>query len=206
MTRVKTENRIVVAMAELMRRQGYAATGMKQIADASDAPIGSLYHHFGGGKRDIAAAALRQSGAAYGELVVGLLSPYDDIPTAVEAAFAAAAETVESSGWMNMCPVGTIAGEVADTEPTVRAAAAEVIDAWFAGGTAFFVGRGLADEDARSLIEAVVGALEGGFILARTTRSTQPLLAAGAAMSAYARTLFTAATPTLPPAHSGGPP
>ena len=57
---MKTEDRIVVAMAEIMRRQGYSGTGMKQLAEAADAPIGSIYHHFANGKRDVAAEAMRR--------------------------------------------------------------------------------------------------------------------------------------------------
>lgn len=110
MARVKTDERIVVAMTELLRRQGYAATGIKQVVDAAGAPIGSIYHHFSGGKRDVAAAALRRSGAAYGELVGMLLAPYDDIAEGIEAAFVSASETIADSGWLNMCPVGTVAG------------------------------------------------------------------------------------------------
>lgn len=186
---MKTDERIVVAMTELLRRQGYAATGIKQVVDAAEAPIGSIYHHFSGGKRDVAAAALRQSGAAYGELVGMLLAPYDDIAAGIEAAFSSAADTIAESDWLNMCPVATVAGEVADTEPTLRAVAAEVIDGWVALGTALYRDRGLPEADAHALILAVVAALEGAFILARTQRSTAPILAAGRAMGAYARSL-----------------
>lgn len=189
MARVKTDERIAVAMAELLRRQGYAATGIKQVVEAADAPIGSIYHHFAGGKRDVAAAALRQSGAAYGELVGMLLAPYDDPAAGIEAAFVAAAETIEQGGWLNMCPVGTVAGEVADAEPALREVAAEVMSSWIDAGTALFAARGLAPADARSLMSAVVSALEGAFIVARTQRSTGPLIAAGRAMGSYARAL-----------------
>jgi len=189
MTRVKTDERIVVAMTELLRRQGYAATGIKQVVDAADAPIGSIYHHFSGGKRDVAEAALRQSGAAYGELVGMLLAPYDDIAAGIEAAFGSAAETIAENEWLNMCPVATVAGEIADTEPALPTAAAEVIDAWGEKGTALYRTRGLAEPDARALILAVVASLEGAFILARTQRSTAPIVAAGRAMGAYARSL-----------------
>ena len=51
-------------MAELLRVQGFAATGLQPLARAAQAPIGSIYHHFRGGKREIVAAALRQTGAA----------------------------------------------------------------------------------------------------------------------------------------------
>ncbi|WP_035717227.1 TetR/AcrR family transcriptional regulator [Gordonia terrae] len=199
MARVKTDERIVVAMTELLRRQGYAATGIKQVVDAADAPIGSIYHHFSGGKRDVAAAALRQSGAAYGELVGMLLAPYDDIADGIEAAFVTAADTIAESGWLNMCPVATVAGEVADTEPTLRAVAAEVMDAWVDQGTALYRTHGLPEPEARTLILAVIASLEGAFILARTQRSTAPILAAGHAMGGYARAL------TADPENSGAP-
>ncbi|MEO9330010.1 TetR/AcrR family transcriptional regulator [Gordonia aurantiaca] len=189
MTRVKTEERIVVGMIELLRRQGYAATGMKQIVEAGRAPVGSIYHHFPGGKRDVAAAALRQSGQAYAELITMLLAPFDDPAAGVESAFATAAETIEEGGWLNMCPVSTVAGEIADAEPALREVADEVMTSWIDAGTALFVERGIDESDARSLTFALVSALEGAFVLARTTRSPEPILAAGRAMGAYARSL-----------------
>ncbi|WP_168703235.1 TetR/AcrR family transcriptional regulator [Gordonia paraffinivorans] len=194
MTRVRTEDRIVAGMIELLRRQGYAATGMKQIVEAGQAPIGSIYHHFPGGKRDVAAAALRQSGAAYAELVTMLLAPIDDPAEGVESAFVAAADTIEFAGWLNMCPVATVAGEVADTEPALREAAGEVMASWIDSGTSMFVARGIPEPDARSLTFALVSALEGAFVMARTLRSTEPILAAGRAMGAYARSLARART------------
>lgn len=45
-----TRETILTAAAELMRHKGYAAVGMKDVVKASGAPIGSLYHHFPGGR------------------------------------------------------------------------------------------------------------------------------------------------------------
>lgn len=177
------EQRIVVAMGELLRRQGYAGTGIKQLAEASGAPVGSIYHHFPGGKSEIAARVLRTTGAAYIQLLPLLLDPYEDLVTGVSAFFDTAADEMESSGWMNLCPVGTVTGEVADTEPALRAVAAEVIDSWVADGTAYFVARGLTPADARSTTYALISALEGAFVLARGLRSAEPLRAAGRAMA-----------------------
>ena len=50
-----TRDRIVDASAELFRRQGYNATGVKQIVTEAQAPFGSLYHFFPGGKEQLAA-------------------------------------------------------------------------------------------------------------------------------------------------------
>jgi AcrR family transcriptional regulator len=186
---VKTDQRIVRSMAELLRVQGYAATGIQQLAQAAQAPTGSIYHHFRGGKRDVAAAALRETGAAYIQLLPMLLDRHADLATAVEAAFAAAADDMAGTGWANMCPVGTVAGEIADTEPELRRVAAEVIASWVDTGSRYLVGRGLSEADARALMYALLSALEGGFLLARTERAVEPLLAAGRAVAAYVATL-----------------
>ncbi|MVU76247.1 TetR family transcriptional regulator [Nocardia sp. ET3-3] len=179
-----TKDRLVTAVAELMRVQGYSAITVKQITAASGAPMGSLYHHFPAGKSAIAAEALRTSGAAYIQLLPLLMDAHDDLREAVPAAFAAAAETIEQNGWMNMCPVGTVAGEVADSAPEIREVAADVMNSWIDEGTRYFMQRGLIDGDARELMIAILCALEGAFILSRTLRSTEPLMAAGRAMGA----------------------
>ncbi|AZG45584.1 putative HTH-type transcriptional regulator YxaF [Gordonia insulae] len=183
---MQTDERITVAMGELLRRQGYAATGIKKVIDAAGVPNGSLYHHFPGGKREIAEKSLRTMGAAYAELVGGLLAEGDDLPAAIERAFDAAATDIETTGWANMCPVGTVAGEVADAEPELRSVAAEVFTSWIDGGTQLAMLRGYSADDARSLCIALLAALEGAFVMARTLRSAEPLRSAGRAMAAYA--------------------
>lgn len=192
---METDKRIVNAMAELLRVQGYAATGIQQLARAAGAPTGSIYHHFRGGKREVAAAALRQTGAVYMQLLPMLLDEHAELATGIEAAFAAAADDIENTGWANMCPVGTVTGEIADTEPELREVAGEVIASWVDEGTRYLGGRGLSEGDARALTYAVLSALEGAFILARGQRSTEPLLAAGRALASYVATLPTGTSP-----------
>ncbi|MFE7717633.1 TetR/AcrR family transcriptional regulator [Nocardia rhizosphaerihabitans] len=187
-----TRDRLVVAVGELMRTHGYSAITVKQITAAAAAPMGSLYHHFPHGKVQIAAEALRSSGAAYIQLLPLLMDPHDDLRAAVPAAFADAARTLEESGWINMCPVGTVAGEIADSEPALREVAAEVVTDWIDKGTAYFVGRGLGEPQARDLILGVLSSLEGAFVLGRTLRSTEPLLAAGQAISSRIDALLAA--------------
>jgi AcrR family transcriptional regulator len=181
---METGQRISVAMTELMRRQGYAATGIGALARASGAPTGSIYHHFPGGKRAVAEVALREAGAAYLALLPLLLDPYADLVTGVEAAFATAAQNMADTGWLTMCPVATVAAEVADTEPGLRAVAAEVMTTWIDEGARYLEGRGLREEDARATVLALLTALEGAFLLARTLRTPEPFHAAGRALAA----------------------
>ncbi|MFC4128364.1 TetR/AcrR family transcriptional regulator [Nocardia rhizosphaerae] len=193
-----TRERLVVAVAELMRTHGYSAITVKQITAAAQAPMGSLYHHFPHGKVQIAAEALRDSGAAYIQLLPMLMDPHEDLRAAIPAAFTDAAHTMAESGWINMCPVGTVAGEIADSEPELRAVAAEVVADWIDKGTGYFVVRGLAETVARDLMLALLSALEGAFVLSRTLRSVEPLEAAGRAMAARIDAVLTARQPAAP--------
>jgi AcrR family transcriptional regulator len=174
-----TRESILTAAAELMRRKGYGAVGMKDVVAASQAPIGSLYHHFPGGKAQIAREALINAGTAYGLLIPTLVDPYDDLGEAIGSVFAQAAADMAESGFVNMCPVASVAAEVADTIEELRDTAADIFTGWLDGGTAYFVSRGLPNDSARDLTVALVAALEGAFVLARTLRDTEPLLAAG---------------------------
>ena len=174
-----TRESILTAAAELMRRKGYGAVGMKDIAEASGAPIGSMYHHFRGGKVQIVGEALINEGLAYGLLISSIVGEYTDLGAAIEGVFAQAAEDMAATGFANMCPVAGVAAEIADTVEELRVAAAAVFTDWLDGGTAYFQARGLDGMRARDLMITLIGALEGAFVLARTLRSTEPLLAAG---------------------------
>lgn len=174
-----TREAILTAAAELMRQKGYAAVGMKDIVAASGAPIGSLYHHFRGGKLQIAREALVNAGAAYGLLIPTLVDGYRDLGDAIEGIFAQAAQDMATTGFANMCPVGSVAAETADTVEELRATAAGVFSGWLDGGAAYFEQRGLGADLARQVTVALITALEGGFLLARTLRDVEVLLAAG---------------------------
>jgi AcrR family transcriptional regulator len=174
-----TKESILTAAAELMRHKGYGAVGMKDIAVASGAPIGSLYHHFRGGKVQIAREALINAGHAYALLIPSIVDSYTDLGDAVDALFAQAAEDMATTGFANMCPVASVAAEVADTVEELRDTSATVFQDWVDGGSAYFAARGLDEPQARELTLTLIGMLEGAFVLARTMRSAEPLLAAG---------------------------
>ena len=149
-----TRESILTAAAELMRHKGYGAVAMKDVVAASGAPIGSLYHHFPGGKTQIAREALLNAGVAYGLLIPTVIDPHDDLGDALEAVFVQAAEDMASTGFANMCPVGSVAGEVADTVQELRDATAGIFTAWLDGGTAYFVRAGCPKRIARDVTVA----------------------------------------------------
>ena len=190
-----TRESILTAAAELMRHKGYGAVAVKDIAAASGAPIGSLYHHFRGGKVQIAREALINAGHAYSLLIPSIVDEYTDLGDAVDAVFTQAADDMAGTGFANMCPVASVAAEVADTVEELRETTASVFAGWVDAGSAYFAARGLDSSKAREVTLAVICALEGAFVLARTLRSTEPLLAAGRALAPQYRGVELSGTP-----------
>ncbi len=178
-----TRESIVTAAAELMRRKGYAGVSMKDLAEAAGVPIGSLYHHFRGGKVQIAREALTNAGLAYGLLIPTVVDGYTDLGAAIDGVFTQAARDMADTGFANMCPVASVAGEVADTVEELRSATRDIFTAWIDGGAAYFTSRGLDEPLARQVTTALIAGLEGAFLLARAMRDTAPLLATGATMA-----------------------
>jgi AcrR family transcriptional regulator len=174
-----TRQRIVDTSADLLRRQGYVATGLKQIVTEAQAPFGSVYHHFPGGKEQLGAEAIRVSGALYEQLIPAVFDPAPDVPSAVRAFFAGAAEHVAETDYADACPIATVALEVSSSSEPMREACEEVFERWLAAGSERFEEAGLAAETARELAIAMFAALEGAFILARATRSTEAVTVAG---------------------------
>jgi AcrR family transcriptional regulator len=169
--------------AELFRRQGYTGTGVKQIAATANAPFGSLYHFFPGGKEQLGEEVIRSSGALYIELFATIALQAPDPVTAVADFFSGAAETLQETDYADACPIATVALEVASTSEPLREATAEVFDSWIDGLAARFAAEGLPGEVARELSVAMLAALEGAFILSRAKRTTDPLEIAGRTMA-----------------------
>ena len=175
-----TKDRIIDSSAELFRRQGYTGTGVKQIVATANAPFGSLYHFFPGGKEQLGAEVIRSSGTLYIQLFATIAAQAPDLITAVGDFFAGAAETLRETDYADACPIATVALEVASTSEPLREATAEVFDSWIAGATEYFAAAQIPREQARGLAFTMLSLLEGAFIFCRAMRTTEPLEVAGA--------------------------
>jgi AcrR family transcriptional regulator len=169
--KVPTRDRILFATAELFRRQGYNGTGLKQVVAEADAPFGSLYHHFPGGKQELGEEVIHSAGAFFQALVTAVYDEEATTEAAVRAVFAGAGETLEATDYEDACPIATVALEVASTDDRLRRATAEVFEHWTEAIT-----ERLGD---RQNGLAIIAALEGAFVLCRASRSTEAMQAAG---------------------------
>jgi AcrR family transcriptional regulator len=162
-----------------MRRQGYPATGIKQIVEAAQAPFGSIYHFFPGGKEQLGAEAIRVSGSVYAQLIPAVFDQAPDVLTGIRDFFAGAAQHLRETDYADACPIATVALETSSSSELLRLACAEVFESWIDAGAARLVDAGIDQGRARELTIGLLGALEGAFVLSRALRGTEPLDIAG---------------------------
>jgi AcrR family transcriptional regulator len=177
----ETKVRLLESATDLFSRQGFGATGIKAVLAAAEAPYGSLYHFFPGGKQQLGAAALTYGAERYRELLESVFPVDADVVEATEDSFVRAAKLLEEADYAHACPVATIALEVANNDELMRTAAAEAFESWLAVLRERFTTAGMTAERAREVAEEVLCLIEGAVLLARTTRSAAPMHTAGRA-------------------------
>jgi TetR/AcrR family transcriptional repressor of lmrAB and yxaGH operons len=165
------------ATGSLLRRQGYAATGLSEIVDRSGAPRGSLYFHFPGGKEELAIAAMERSGEALRRGIAATMAAPGGTAEGVAMLIDALAAGLEDSGYADGCPIATVALETAAGSEPLRATAAGIFAAWLAELERALLGEGLGRGAAERRATLVLAAIEGGLLLSRARRDTAPLRA-----------------------------
>jgi AcrR family transcriptional regulator len=174
-----TRDRILDATSELFRLRGYTGTGMKQVVARAEAPFGSVYHFFPGGKEQLAGEAIERAGRHYEELVLAVFDGGADVVAGTRAIFDGAAEVLRASGYEDACPIATVALEVASTSEPLRLASQRVFESWLEKLSGRLVDAGVDAAAARSVAISVVALLEGAFLLSRSARTTEAMSATG---------------------------
>jgi TetR/AcrR family transcriptional regulator, lmrAB and yxaGH operons repressor len=174
--RSDSRERMLSAATRLLRRQGYTATGWREVVAEGDAPWGSQAHHFPGGKEQLAAEALAREGARMRDEIAAALAsshPADMI----RGWSAIAAAQLEASHWTEGCPIATTALETAHASDDLAAVCHAAFTSWQTTLTDAMTARGVATREARALAALVVASTEGSLMLARAARDAAPLRA-----------------------------
>ncbi|QBD75127.1 TetR/AcrR family transcriptional regulator [Ktedonosporobacter rubrisoli] len=170
-----TRKRIITTTVELMEAQGYHATGLNQILQQSAAPKGSLYHHFPGGKEELAAEAISLAGQAITNDLDALIAEGTDLGTALSLLAAFFRERLQISHFQKGCPLATVTLEMAATSDPVQQACRAVYHAWLARLEHLLIASGCEATRAPARALFVLSTIEGALLLCRAERSTHPL-------------------------------
>ena len=168
-----TRRKIVMAAMDLFAEKGFQSTSVADILSRTQVHSGSLYHVFPG-KQDVLIAVLEAYRDGIGEM---LLAPaWDGVDDSIEKIFALLARyhrhLVETDCTYG-CPIGSLALELHEPDPAVRALLAANFTNWIAAIEARLAdaaARLPRDLDRKALAEFVLTTMEGGVMQARTHR------------------------------------
>ncbi|MER7480853.1 TetR/AcrR family transcriptional regulator [Streptomyces sp. NPDC126510] len=165
----QARDRLVESAARLFRRQGYAATGVKQLLDDSGTVTGSLYHHFPGGKEQVAVAVVEGAGQEVGAALKALLDRSDGVHAALDRWITWLIRALEASDGLDGCPVAPLALEAPTASGPLQRAAAAQFAAWGATLSSALRDEGYPADDADRLGLVLLSAIEGALLLSRTS-------------------------------------
>lgn len=167
-----TRGRVLETAAALFQRQGYTATGLNQVLAEGNAPKGSFYFHFPGGKEQLAAEAVSSSGLRMGEQMAAVALAAEGPGEALAGLAGLFAANLEASDFQDGCPLATVALEAAAHSEIIRSACDDVYGSW-AEGLALALRRwGMAQAEALPVAELVISTLQGAILLAKVRRDT----------------------------------
>ncbi|MEV5432654.1 TetR/AcrR family transcriptional regulator [Streptomyces sp. NPDC052701] len=169
--------RMVFSAAQLIRRDGVVATGMRDVAAHAEAPRGSLQHYFPGGKEQLVNEAVHWAGRyAAGRVARFLAGMAEPTPGGLFAAMARQwVDEYEAAGFARGCPVAAATVDCAESTASTREASAAAFAAWSGAVEEALTGMGVPPERAGPLATLMISSLEGAILLARAERDVRPL-------------------------------
>lgn len=170
----------------MLRRRGLNAASVREVAKHAQAPLGSTYHYFPGGKGQMVAEAVHFTGDAVAHT---LRKNLDAGPLEGLRAFLGLwREIVIAADFRAGCPVLSVAvEEPANERSTALAAASEVFGNWES-----LLADSLAEKmrnrrEAESLATLIIASIEGAIVMCRAKRSIEPLDRVGKQLDALLR-------------------
>jgi len=173
-----TRERIVSAAAELVAERGVAAVSLDDVGARAPASRSQLYHYF-----DDKDALVRAVVDATSDAVLGaqddLLEQLDSW-SGIERWFGALVAFQRESQARGGCPIGSLAGQLAERDPQARAAIAIGLGRWEAHlreGLTRMRDRGKLDpgSDPTALATATMASVQGGLLLTQVRRDPEQL-------------------------------
>jgi TetR/AcrR family transcriptional regulator, lmrAB and yxaGH operons repressor len=158
---------------QLLAEKGYAGMELRDVAERGKAPRGSIYHHFPGGKVQLAREAAELEGTTISDLIERSLDQRGLRETLFmfgEIFRRRVADHPERIG----CPVAA-AALARPEDPELAAVATAAFRSWEQPIAAALIDEGVNRKDAEDFAGLVVSTVEGALLRARAAGSQEPL-------------------------------
>jgi len=170
----RTRARIVEAAAALIHERGVAGATLDDVKEAAEVSGSQMYHYFPD-KNDLVQAVIDYQADTIVNRNRHALSGANGVEAWRNMVITAAKRTKAKGG----CQLGSLVGQLAESDPEARALIAAGFDQWAAA-----IGDGLrslhadgklaADIDPDDLATTLLATLEGGLLLAQVHQSSRP--------------------------------
>jgi len=170
----RTRARIVEAAAALIHERGVAATTLEEVKAAAEVSGSQLYHYFPDKDELVQAVIDYQADTIVKHNRQALGSP-----KGFEAWRKLVVTGVNSTHGKGGCALGSLGGQLAESDPEARALIAAGFDQWAAAisdglRSLHADGKLPSDIDPDDLATTLLATLQGGLLLAQVQRSTRP--------------------------------
>ncbi|AZM58368.1 MULTISPECIES: TetR/AcrR family transcriptional regulator [unclassified Streptomyces] len=199
--------RMVFSAAQLIRRGGVGATGMRDVAEHARAPRGSLQHYFPGGKEQLVDEAVGWAGRyAAGRVARFMAALPEPTPGALfDRMVRQWTDEYEHDGFGGGCPVAAATVDRAASAESTRGAASAAFAEWTGAVARALADMGVPTARCEALATLMIGSLEGAILIARAERSVRALTTVSRELGPVLDAAATApARERGPGAHNGG--
>tara|TARA_R110002012_G_scaffold26473_4_gene85956 strand:+ start:1370 stop:1963 length:594 start_codon:yes stop_codon:yes gene_type:complete len=175
MNKPDTRTRLINTMQISLQRNGLHGTGLTELLSLAKAPKGSLYHHFPGGKEELAMAAIAQTADQLERFFSRLFSEHADPLDAVAHWIQSALRRIEASEFSLGCPLAAAALDSGPEDLDLRLAVNNAFNRVHRQFSAHISAAGYPGDYSEDLSALLFSSYEGGLIMARAAGDTLPL-------------------------------
>lgn len=169
-----TRTRLVSTAARLFRQRGYHGVGLSEILVESQAPKGSLYHHFPNGKADLALAAAEWADRGMRQIIDESFAEASDFQDGATTLCFKLAKFFDISECRDGCPITSVLLD-GQNNAAFHARATEILQGWVDAAAKHGNRLGLASEIAQQRAETLLLLIEGAWVMARARQSSDGL-------------------------------
>lgn len=172
--RRRTKQRMLDSAVALLRERGVSGVTLDAVLARSEAPRGSVYHHFPGGRNELILAAARQAGD-FITAVVDETSAEADPPTMLDRFVRFWQHTLAETDYLAGCPIAALGLSSHQDNPEAAELVRDIFTRWQTNLSMVLAANGTSRARADRLATVTIAAIEGAIILCRAHRDNGPL-------------------------------
>lgn len=170
-----TRTRLLLVASQLFQQRGYHATGLAEILLLSETPKGSLYHHFPGGKSELAEACVTRIADGTVAAIDQAAESGVDIIGFLQTLARETAEWLKRTEWLDGSLLAVIGQEEGGSDSALSEAVRIAYQRIEMRLTKWLMNEGIMAARARDIAATIIASHEGALVLSRSRRDAAPV-------------------------------